>query len=67
MPPNSAGRSIGVVLGAGDFVGVSDGSLLGFCDGWELGTVLGAGDLVGGSETTLLGFCEGCDEGVLDG
>ena len=40
----------GFVLGAGDFVGGSESSLLGFCDGWELGTLLGPGDFVGRSE-----------------
>jgi hypothetical protein len=57
---------LGTLLGAGDFVGGSEASLLGFCDDWELGTLLGACDFVGGSEATLLGFCEGFDDGVLD-
>jgi hypothetical protein len=50
------GWELGALIGAGDFVGGSEASLLGFCDGWELGSLLGAGDCVGGSETTLLGF-----------
>ena len=66
---------LGTLLGDDDCVGVSETTLLGFCegvddgvlDGWELGTLLGAGDFVGGSETTLLGVCEGFDDGVLDG
>jgi hypothetical protein len=50
------GWKLGTLLGAGELVGGSEASLLGFGDGWELGTLLGAGDFVGGSESIKLGF-----------
>jgi hypothetical protein len=58
---------LGTLLGAGDFVGGSEASLLGFCDGWELGTLLGAGGFIGASEDSLLGFCAGWELGTLLG
>ena len=57
---------LGNLLGVDDLDGVSEASLLGFCEGWELGKLLGPGDSVGGSDIILLGFGEGSDDGLLD-